>query len=68
MCFFSAKTKSPTVPKEYAAQKSPTRQDAQSASERMSDRIAAVPQTQMTDQTDLSLLTVDTTGKKKLGA
>lgn len=68
MCMFSSGSTSAETVKEYASAKSPTVADTQSASERVSDKISAVPQTQLTDQTDSSLLAVDETGKKKLGA
>ena len=65
MCMFGSGNKStPTPPKEYAAQRAPTRKDASSASQRMSDRIAARTQTQKTNQT--AFTSVDQTGKKTL--
>lgn len=64
MCMFGSKPPAPTPPKEYAAQRAPTRRQATTASERMRDRLSAATQTQQTNQ--LKFAPVDETGKKEL--
>ncbi|MCV6546352.1 MAG: hypothetical protein OIF56_03540 [Cohaesibacter sp.] len=65
MCMFSPKKPAPpTPPKEYAAQKAPTRAQAESAGSRVKERIAARPQTLLAGAYGVGA--VDQSGKKTL--
>lgn len=67
MCLFKMpeQAAAPEAPTQYAAQKSPTRQDAAGAGDKAKDRLRAAAGTVLTGAQGVSSA-VDTTGKKTL--
>ncbi len=65
MCLFKGPDmETPQMPVQYAAQKTPTRQDAQGAGNRMRDRLRGATSTLLTGPGGTGA--VDTAGKKTL--